>query len=140
MKLFIFVFLITLNLFQTPTLAEKPKCFFTPGYEVYIVNNLPQQSPPLMIHCASKNNDLGNHTLYLNQEFYFKFCESFIAVTIFSCQFSWDSKKKDLDVFNANSRKLCKTGLCYWAAKSDGIYFSNDAKTKALQKAYDWEI
>ncbi|KAL7148154.1 hypothetical protein ABFS83_06G159000 [Erythranthe nasuta] len=142
MKILVTVFLIvTLNIFLTPIRGKKPKCFFTTGYEVYVVNNLPASSPPLLLNCASKDDKLGNHTLYVNQDFHFHFCESVFADTTFSCEFRWESKEKLFDVFNAARRKLCgKDNFCYWAAKSDGIYFSNDSKTKALELTYNWEI
>lgn len=58
------------------------------------MNKLPQNSPPLMVHCASKNDDLGNHTLTFNQEFSWKFCENFFWNTLLHSEATWGKKTR----------------------------------------------
>ncbi|KAL0349986.1 UNVERIFIED_CONTAM: hypothetical protein Sradi_4147800 [Sesamum radiatum] len=70
------------------------------GYEVHIVNNLPDNSSPLFVHCASKDDDLGNHTLRLNDDFNWHFRMNIGLTTLYYCRFLWESKNKICDVFN----------------------------------------
>lgn len=112
-------------------------CFLTKKHSVYVVNNLPPNSAPLKIHCASKNDDIGNHVLYANQDFYWDFCENFFPGTLFFCHFWWGSKEKAFEAYNQG--KYGSTAHQYWwIAKSDGIYFSNQTQLPSLNKIYDW--
>ncbi|KAI3470479.1 hypothetical protein Pfo_027142 [Paulownia fortunei] len=117
-------------------------CFFNSIYkfEVHVVNNLPPNTEPLLLHCASKDDDLGNHTLTLNQDFHFQFCLKPLF-TLFFCRLRWGKKNKSFDVFNARWVPVipCTHHQCYWAAKSDGIYFSGSYPPDKLVKKYDWE-
>ncbi|GFP82863.1 hypothetical protein PHJA_000429400, partial [Phtheirospermum japonicum] len=107
---------------------------------IYVINNLPPNTAPLDIHCASKDDDLGNHTLTLNQYFNFQFCDNPFA-TMFFCHLWWGNKDKAFEVINAELRKRLKTGnrQLAWIAKGDGIYVSNSfPPADPLEKMYDW--
>ncbi|KAM7462264.1 hypothetical protein LguiA_030385 [Lonicera macranthoides] len=43
------------------------------GFEIHIINGISNNSYPLKLRCQSKDNDLGNHDLQRNEEFYWKF-------------------------------------------------------------------
>ncbi|KAK6115894.1 hypothetical protein DH2020_008163 [Rehmannia glutinosa] len=111
-------------------------CSFTPEYELEIFNGLPPGSPPLTFRCASKDNDLGYHTLNVNQTYQWTFCQNFVRNTLYFCNFQWGTKRQAFEVF---SQKLpeCRGGLCFWLAKSDGIYFKS--YTSNLVKKFDWQ-
>lgn len=112
-------------------------CVFTAKHRVYVVSNLPSNTAPLKIHCASGNNDLGNHTLYPNQDYRWSFCVNFIPNTLFFCHLWWGSKDKAFEVFRETWTDVPKD-QSWWIAKSDGIYFSDQTKPTKLQKKYDW--
>ena len=109
-------------------------------FKVHILNGFANNAKPLIIHCHSNDDDLGQHTLWNNQEFRFKFIVHFVKTTHFVCNFNWGSKSlEDITVFkNAVETKTCKkTGNCYWKALEDGIYFSN--KNQSYLKKYSWD-
>ncbi|PIN24460.1 hypothetical protein CDL12_02811 [Handroanthus impetiginosus] len=119
---------------------EKRTCFATYRYEIHVINNLPPKSAPLVIHCASGDDDLGNHTLTYKQDYHWDFCENFVFSTLFFCHFRWGTKEKALEVFNAHWRKRCDDGYCYWEARNDGLYVSTGLNEDIYFKKYvDWQ-
>ncbi|KAI3470478.1 hypothetical protein Pfo_027141 [Paulownia fortunei] len=129
---------LILSVNSSPTLACFLGKFFS--YNIHVVNNLPPNIGPLLVHCASKNNDLGYHTLTSNQDFHFHFCSKPLS-TLFFCHLWWGKKNKAFDVYNAKWKiNICKQNhQCYWAAKTDGIYFSDSYPPQKLTKGYNWE-
>ncbi|KAL8051759.1 hypothetical protein ABFS82_06G167200 [Erythranthe guttata] len=108
--------------------------FFYNHIKVVVANSLPPNSDPLLLHCASKNDDLGNHTLTINQTFSFEFCV-IPWTTLFYCDFRWGSKHAHVDVYDAKWKDHKHCGgdhECGWEARSDGIYLSGT-------KRFDWQ-
>ncbi|XP_011084392.1 uncharacterized protein LOC105166650 [Sesamum indicum] len=134
-KVFLLFLFILVNI-QTFVWSD---CLFTWKYDLYVVNYLPSNSAPLKLHCASKNDDLGYHTLANGEDFHWSFCENFFPNTLFFCHLWWGSKQKSFVVFKSKwgAQHL---HLYYWVAKSDGIYLSNINSTESLVKKYDWEV
>ena len=112
-------------------------CLFTPKHHVHIVSNLPPNSSPLKVHCASGNDNLGHHTLYPNQDYQWSFCLNLIANTLFFCHLWWESKDTAFEVFHERWNKV-HADQSWWIANKDGIYFSNQTQPTILEKRYDW--
>ncbi|PIN24463.1 hypothetical protein CDL12_02814 [Handroanthus impetiginosus] len=110
-------------------------CFFTSGYHVHVTNQLP--APELELHCASGNNDLGNHKIVQGYDFNWEFCENFARNTLFFCHLSWTNKEFSFDVFSSGWEERCHDGQCYWEARTDGIYFTGGGRP--FKKEYDWK-
>ncbi|KAL8038043.1 hypothetical protein ABFX02_11G077900 [Erythranthe guttata] len=124
-------FLISSFIVQTMSV-----CFWGAHVKVKVVDNLPPNSPQLFMHCASADDDLGNHTLTNGQDFHFKFC--FNGRTLFFCHLWWNGKQRAFDVYNSRTCQDNK-GICYWEARSDGIYHSEDNPPNDAYKVYDWQ-
>lgn len=97
-------------------------------FEVYIGSALPKNSPdPLTIHCYSKEDDLGYHTLKPGQFFKWDFFMNLFSNTLYSCSFVWGSKKTSFEVFNADLTPKCEAGMlsvydvCYWYVRDSGF-------------------
>ncbi|KAI3470517.1 hypothetical protein Pfo_027180 [Paulownia fortunei] len=134
MKVLSLLFFVVFNIFQ----ATAHKCFLTHKIEVHVINNLPSNSAPLTLHCASGDNDLGHHTLAVNQDFNWSFCENiYYPNTLFFCHLWWGSKQRAFEVFNSKWVQPDSTQH-YWLAKSDGIYFSYSNSPQTFTKRYDW--
>ncbi|KAK6136053.1 hypothetical protein DH2020_030219 [Rehmannia glutinosa] len=130
------------SIFLQTMASEKRNCLITEAFDVYVANSLPPNSPSLLVHCASKDDDLGNHTLTNNQEFHFGFCDNSFN-TLFFCTLWWGKKQRGFEVFHEKFPKSwrgasCDVDVCYWAVKSDGIYFSNYNPPRGLTKKYSW--
>ncbi|XP_073120003.1 S-protein homolog 5-like [Henckelia pumila] len=117
---------------------------FMKGYEVHVVNNLPS-TPGLFIHCASGNDDLGNHTLNLNEEFTWHFHMNFWQTTKYFCRFRWENRDVAHDVFNYKLSSSCEYdhhqaegNICYWSVTLDGFYLGNQIPPQNVMKIYDW--
>ncbi|KAJ4834125.1 hypothetical protein Tsubulata_012609 [Turnera subulata] len=121
-----------------PAVAAKTYGFCI-RFRVFVKNGLSNNAMPLQFHCWSKDDDLGKHTLYTNQDFNFRFFDDFMGNSLFTCDMRWGDKHKKLDVYAPTVEGLscCDTGNCYWRAQDDGIYFCND--DKSYLKRWDWE-
>ncbi|EYU27292.1 hypothetical protein MIMGU_mgv1a026865mg, partial [Erythranthe guttata] len=114
------------------------------GYEVHIVNKLPINSTfPLNIHCASKDDDLGNHTLNLNDDFNWHFKMNYGLSTMFFCRFKWGSKDQAHEVFNKHIAFYCEGynekadgNICLWSIKEDGFWISNEIPPRLWTQIY----
>lgn len=131
--------ILSSNLMQTIA-SDNVNCFASFfKYTIHTVNNLPPGSAPLVAHCQSKNDDFGNKTLAIGQDFNFSFC-SIPRTTLYFCHFWWGNKNKAFDAYKAKwAEEPCAGHHCYWAAKDDGIYFSGYYPPEELIKAYNWE-
>ena len=128
----LFLFIAFSLLFQATSLPNFPpsKCFIR-KFNVYIVSHLPSNSPPLKIHCFSKDDDLGYHDLAPNVEYNFTFGTNPFA-TMFACRFRWNGKNKAFHIYDANwdeDTKRCipdtKHEVCYYVVQPEGFYFTN---------------
>lgn len=114
----------------SPPSNSKHCLWPTKKYYVFLRNKLPQNSNPLVVHCVSKDDDLGQHTLYLNQQIQWHFCDN-IRNTRFRCYFWWNNQKAIIDVFSQSVelKKLCSnhqegSDVCTWETREDGFYLS----------------
>ncbi|XP_022843408.1 S-protein homolog 2-like [Olea europaea var. sylvestris] len=142
----IFTLFIVLFLLAQELCAFKLRPFhLTNGYDVHVVNGLPDSPNPLWVHCASKDNELGTRILHVNEDFHWHFFEGVFGETLFFCHFWWGSKQMAFDVFKNPTD--CERGdpkadhnQCYWVVKADGFYFSkiNPPSPSDLKKRNDW--
>ncbi|KAL8048880.1 hypothetical protein ABFX02_07G095900 [Erythranthe guttata] len=103
----------------------------TDKYRVHVVNRLP--NPPMRLHCASGDNDLGYHSTPTNYDFNWSFCVNYFSTTVFFCTVEWTNKRASFDVFNSKLVEGCSDGSCYFEVKEDAIYFASRPK-------YPWTI
>ncbi|KAL7148277.1 hypothetical protein ABFS83_06G167500 [Erythranthe nasuta] len=107
-------------------------CFIVKKIVVTIYSSLPSDSDVLWLHCLSKDDDLGTHTLMKDEIYRFAFCVKPFS-TLFHCRLQWGDKHKSFDAYNAKWHgNPCLTNECKWAARSDGIYLAG-------LKKFDWE-
>ncbi|KAJ0034068.1 hypothetical protein Pint_26185 [Pistacia integerrima] len=132
------IFPIIFQIFQTPTLAFDEDKFRLFTYTVHIINGLNNNDNPLIIHCYSNDDDLGEHALWMKNEFKFLFGEHMFKFTHFWCVMRLGLKKKTIDVFRTGYESVyCHyTGNCFWSTREDGFYFSND--NESWLKRYEW--
>ncbi|KAK2977407.1 hypothetical protein RJ640_009958 [Escallonia rubra] len=80
-------------------------CLFFTTYaqvkaEVHVFNFLPGEIP-LALHCQSKDDDIGYHTLTYGQELSWKFNPNYIIEnTLFFCHFWWNSRDRSFTVYD----------------------------------------
>lgn len=110
-------------------------------FVVHVVNNLPNNNPPLTIHCASKDDDLGTHVLYKNQDFNWKFRVNLVLSTMFFCRFKWAPRNTAFEVFNGDVGPNCErkdANVCVWSVEEDGFYLGNQIPPVNQTKRHNW--
>jgi len=105
---------------------------------VYITNNL-DGGEDLNIHCKSKDDDLGQHVLHINQDFKISFGNKLFFGTLFFCSFQWENGPLlHFDVYDQN-RDYYKCYECKWSIKKDGpCRFELQPGRSYLRKCYPW--
>lgn len=119
---------IFLLLLITPLDFSFAEICITATMEVHIINKLPSGLLPLQIHCESRDDDLGNHSTIVNEDYHWRFCAAITNKSLFFCRFRWGMKYKVFDVFNDGY--YCIKGLtlpnflnyCKWEVRSEGFY------------------
>ncbi|KAJ0666831.1 putative plant self-incompatibility S1 [Helianthus annuus] len=97
-------------------------CFFTPKWNVYLINDTPDS---FAAHVMSKDDDLGNHIVPPNANYYFSFCDRWDRTSQFDAEFWWDKKYQCLGVVNDFARSKCHwLARCYWLVRPEGFYVS----------------
>lgn len=128
---------ILLVVFLWANILEAMACSVTRKYQVQVINRLPDNVKPLVLHCASGNDELGTHTLYVGQIFQWKFCDNFFSNTLFFCHLWWGPNDRSFNVFVSKHSNDCGSYDCIWIAKYDGIYYQDGASGELIKK-YDW--
>ncbi|KAF7819500.1 S-protein-like protein 5-like [Senna tora] len=87
-KSLVLVVLITMVIIN----GRKAWILIPPKVTVSITNIADQD---LTLHCKSKTEDLGVHTIKLNESYEFKFKPApFLDITLYFCGFRWSSERK----------------------------------------------
>ncbi|CAI0413420.1 unnamed protein product [Linum tenue] len=94
----------------------------------------------LLVHCKSKDDDLGIHNLTAGSEFTWKFkLDVWLRTTLFWCYLAPDdSHHAAFDAFDEEHYKAYEFQYhTYWIGKDDGVYVKLvDKKTDQL--TYQW--
>ncbi|KAH7521870.1 hypothetical protein FEM48_Zijuj07G0077900 [Ziziphus jujuba var. spinosa] len=114
---------------QTPTMAtaetkaREDRIVISPKKTiVQVYNKLGDDFLNLTIHCKSKDDDLGTHTIANNDYFYWKFRVSFFGKTLFFCELSWRDGSGVYDIYKtARDFHRCPT-KCDWEVLKDGVH------------------
>ncbi|PIM97063.1 hypothetical protein CDL12_30474 [Handroanthus impetiginosus] len=153
-KRLIFLFFISMSyndftvaissLYKTSVKLENIKTLPREKFDVYIHNSLPNNNSPLLIHCFSGDDDFGNHTLRMNEDFHWEFRMNIILSTEYFCRFRWGSRDKRYKVFNKHLAPNCEgfkakdPNICYWSIRDDGFWISNQIPPITLVQIYTW--
>ncbi|KAK7374271.1 hypothetical protein VNO80_07699 [Phaseolus coccineus] len=106
--------------------------------DVYITNHL-EGREDLHIHCKSKDDDLGEHVLHINQAFHISFGTNYFFGTLFFCSFQWgNSPLLHFDVYDQD-RDFYKCNHCEWYVQKDGLCRLEQQRDHSyVRKCYDW--
>ncbi|KAK9913692.1 hypothetical protein M0R45_037502 [Rubus argutus] len=84
---------------------------------VKIRNLLKDDAVSLKLHCQSKDDDLGEHSLASRESYSFEFRTNIMKTTLFFCRFEFENRVQYFDIFR-NSRDDCKS--CFWDIVEEG--------------------
>ncbi|GFP79621.1 hypothetical protein PHJA_000105600 [Phtheirospermum japonicum] len=106
---------------------------FSPGEYILRIHNrifvYPETNIPLKVHCASKDREIGYHTVSQSKDIFWGLCMNIWRSTMYFCHFWWGNKEAAFEVFNNKIARKCSGDLfCLWVVRADGIaltdYFS----------------
>lgn len=111
-------------------------------YHVHITHDLTLPTgdhPAVGIFCWSKDDDLPKKTLSYGQEYLIRFGLDLFRTTRFLCSLTWSPKELLFEAFLASrDESRCHKGTCYWAIRSDGVYFSRNNAT--WDREFQWRL
>ncbi|KAK9002152.1 hypothetical protein V6N11_024840 [Hibiscus sabdariffa] len=106
---------------------DKPNSLFS-TWHVHVVNGL-SNNKILLVHCKSKDDDLGERHLTVGSETQWHFRLAAFGSTLFFCFMASESDHVHvrLDVFWEDKVlfRYCNWQSCIWTARDDGIYLKN---------------
>lgn len=108
---------------------------------LYVVNGLGGNTD-LLVHCKSREDDLGPHVLAPGTQFTWNFKASVVGKTLFWCFLNNGQSKVSFDVFWVEKdhqwlHDHCYPQDCFWIAKDDGIYLKN-TRTNIDDLVHKW--
>ncbi|XP_050216273.1 S-protein homolog 19-like [Mercurialis annua] len=87
----------------------------------------------LILHCKSKNDDLGEHELVYKDSYSFTFRPDYWRTSQFFCFFKWEENNKNrtewFDIY-IDERDKERGTICYWNIESPGPCMLNEATSK----------
>lgn len=111
-----------------------------PKITVQIINNF---NPPqdLTLHCKSKDDDLGEHTLKVGEEYDFRFRPSvFVFITtLYFCSFRWpsDTSLHHFDMYIETRDHKCL--VCSWKISDQKGPCKYDPKSHDYKNCSPWK-
>ncbi|KAI4357608.1 hypothetical protein L6164_001546 [Bauhinia variegata] len=112
------VFLITLRLMIAASSPMRKLLLEKSKVEIF---NALEGGSNLTLHCKSKNDDLGFHTLQSGQSYHFEFRPNFIIDnTLFFCSFAWP-EDPTLHYFDIYNGKYNDCVYCPWQVHKQNI-------------------
>lgn len=122
---------------------EETKAAELAKWQIHVVNRL-SNGQILLVHCKSKDNDLGEHKLSVGSEFNWRFKVNFWNTTLFWCYLQKpNGLHSSFEAFWIESTSvwlydMCYDSNCIWIAKDDGIYLRDNTNQKDVL-IHKWE-
>ncbi|TMW94067.1 hypothetical protein EJD97_010788 [Solanum chilense] len=141
------IFFFLLLLISPLDLSLARHCVVEGPLQVHIINKLPPNGPPLKLHCAAKDTDLGEYSPAPDEDFNWSFCELIGFRTLYYCHFWWYSKVQMFDVYS--DPYTCIKGqtafnfleYCKWEVRENGFFleqYNETEKAYHMNLLYDW--
>lgn len=134
------VFFLVLSL----VIVEPAEAFSSmERWHIHVVNGL-TNAQTLLVHCKSKDNDLGEHDLNGGTEYNWTFRVNFWDTTLFWCYLQKpDGKSSSFEAFWVEKSTIwlvykCSGNNCIWIAKDDGIYLKDNEAQKDIL-LHEWK-
>uniref|UniRef100_A0A7N0V837 S-protein homolog n=1 Tax=Kalanchoe fedtschenkoi TaxID=63787 RepID=A0A7N0V837_KALFE len=114
--------------------AEARTCSWGfPKFYLSVENQMDKPATAIKVHCKSKDNDLGEHTLWNGMQTSFSFRPQVFGKTFFWCDVFWNDRWVVFDAYNDdrdNDRCMKNDCHCKWAITSKGPCFMSGETQK----------
>lgn len=113
------VVLTTIAVTKTPPAS----CGYSSGASVHILN---AGLDPILVHCESKDSDLGAYPVSPGQNYSWSFSPNIFGMTLYTCEFFWKTFTQKFQAWKGSyydARPPCSvTGPCNYKVTPDGFY------------------
>jgi len=110
--------------------AKKHGDFISTKTTVSVQNILGDNSV-LVVHCSSKDNDLGKRNVFVGAPLQWSFFVNVRETTLFRCTLQWDNlPEKTIVIYDAKIDLPLCTRRCWREVRPDGLYFLHDDDTE----------
>ncbi|KAM2279081.1 hypothetical protein ACFX1S_039963 [Malus domestica] len=100
------------------------------------INNLLQTD--LLLHCKSKDDDLGAHVLPPHGSFGFNFRPNVGCSTLYFCNFEWRGGSHWFDIY-IEDRDANECRHCNWLIIEKGAFRLVEGKARLIDECYEWK-
>ncbi|XP_031374052.1 S-protein homolog 5-like [Punica granatum] len=92
------------------------------SFEIYSEKRDLISSSSFVIHCESRDDDLGGHIVVQGSLYSFKFSPSVWGTTLFHCAVEREGKGLSFEMYNENRDLIgrCEK-ICLWKVRPDGV-------------------
>lgn len=104
--------------------------------DLQIVNGLPTHED-LNLHCKSKDDDLGAHSLGFNETYEFRFKPNFFGNTLYFCRFWWAKESRWFDIYD-EERDIPRCSYCWWKILPTGPCLFDSYQSRKYDLCDDW--
>ena len=106
------------------------------GLSKVVITNELASKEDLIVHCKSKDDDLGEHRLRYTGSYSFSFERHIWFSTLFFCGFRWGNQFHWFDIYTPDSPDCTTPYPCEWFVDAQGpCRFERDIKK---QYCYSW--
>ncbi|CAI0458680.1 unnamed protein product [Linum tenue] len=130
---------IFLALVAGSTAAQTPSAIW-PYHYVDVVNEL-GGGKVLLVHCKSRDDDLGPHNITVGSQYEFRFKLNVLIPTLFTCYAAPDgSQHVDYTAFKEDEAEYRESSghHTFWIAKDDGIYLRRKGQEQD-ERYFAWQ-
>lgn len=110
------------------------------AWKVTITNNIDSN---VVVHCKSKDNDLGKQVIKQGGKYFWKFKENIWSTTLFWCNFRSNFGEVSGEVFwPENGSRLtdqCVNNNCIWFVQVGGVFLYSNHPSKVFHTKYTWK-
>lgn len=80
----------------------------------------------LLVHCRSKDSDLGVHQIGNRQYIDWTFRDNIIGTTLYWCNMKWNQIDRSFQIYSTHAdRRYCML-MCWRSVRLDGVYFYHE--------------
>lgn len=139
---FILLVVLESNMIIMTCLAQSKVQLPLSPWQVTITNNMSDSN--LVVHCKSRDNDLGEHVIKQGGKYFWKFKENVWSTTLFWCNFRSKYGQVSGEVFwpeNGISQfsDQCVNNNCIWSVQVRGVFLYSNSDFKTYHTTYPWK-
>ncbi|TXG72693.1 hypothetical protein EZV62_001272 [Acer yangbiense] len=135
------IIIILLVVLMAQTQPASSEISLNPKYTVRITDGFDNNDDPLVIHCWSHDDDLGVHTLWMNNDWHWEFGNKFMGRTHFVCNMKHGTKEKTVDVYDTYNNDLKCERCGYVNFANERLWkLTVSTRTEIEEEASKWRL